>query len=223
MEEGSSRGQREGQPAGSHSQCHHQCHVPHQHPDEEGSHHGPYPVHPVVVPAVCHQSWPEGSGWVHAGSGHATPGRGTERLCHHSRTREQHPPSQCWDGAMRGVGAAAPPSQGSFPGLWWAVGLDHPGPHPGTAAWFSMEDGFPRQLRAAWPQQQLLTSTGLHSQVGEFLGQTQPGVEAPVLTYSGAHQAPGFTQGRLHATHRSHTGAGQEGREQLQVKGVNIW
>lgn len=122
--------ERGGQPARLRSPYRRGHHVPHQHADKEGSDHGPYPVNPVIVPVVCYQSWPKGSGRIHAGSGHAASERGTNRLRQPCRTRDWHS-SSLLPGQGDARGAAAHPSRDSTLGLallWVGSRLGPPRP-----------------------------------------------------------------------------------------------
>lgn len=138
-------GERGAQPARLHSPYHCGHHLPHQHTDEEASDHGPYPVNPVVVPVVCYQSWPKGSGRIHAGSGHATAERGTNQLLRHETGT--HPP-HCLDRAMHGLGGGAG---------WWGqqctpAGAPCQGSGHALAGWQARTTPVPTQARllSAW-------------------------------------------------------------------------
>lgn len=190
-------------------------HVPHQRRDEQGSGHGPCPVHPVVVPVVGHQSWPEGSGRVHAGSGHAASARGTTRLRHPAgHEASTHPaPAQGRAQAGRCWGAAASPAHGSWLRLallGLLSGRRHPGCIPAQllCVWGHFPSRMPRAERLLCCSAGTSCSPAFALTVCE-LGKTQRGLEAPVSRLFGGLLGAGLFNKESSVTHVG-SRAGQE-------------
>lgn len=194
--------------------------VPHQQTDKEGSNRGPYPVNPVIVPVVCYQSWPEGSGRIHAGSGHATSERGTNQLCQPCGTRDRHPSPSFpgWGNAQAGKGRQrtppGAPCQGSGPALggWQAQTTLVPIQARLLGAWgqFALAAKGSQDLSPALLQhrehpshpspRRLLTGRYLPLQtIGENLAQGGSISAESILGLTGNRA---FKQGKLRATRR---------------------
>lgn len=221
--------ERGGQPARLRSpyRCRH--HVPHQHADKEGSDHGPYPVNPVIVPVVRYQSWPEGSGGIHAGSGHAASERGTNRLHQPCGTRHRDlSPSLLGQGDAQGWRQQRTPP-GLLAGglaLFWVGGrLGPPRPPsrhccsvPGDSLLLQRNDARTRAAAAQRPARPdsprwLLASGHLPSltSVCKIPGKTRCGVEARVPSLFWSLPGAGLLNRGSSVPHDG-SGAGQERR-----------